>query len=192
MNPRILTATLVAALALGLSGVEASAQPAAETNDEDLVELEAESDPSSDREMKQITPEERREKARKRIETLRTVRLSEELDLDEEKALKLSSRLRAVDEKRWKLLKDRKTLQRDLQEAARSESLDEAGLNKLIAEQRRLRGAIVGLEDEELKALDGILDPKQKAKYLVFKERFRDEMREKISAAKKRRAPANR
>ena len=141
---------------------------------------------SPEEDLSRLSPEERRERFRKRIELMRVLRLTQELNLDEKTAIQIFARLRPIDEKRWGLIQERQKLQRELREASESGKADEAGLQGLMKSIRANREALGALEQKETQALDGLLTPQQKAKYLLFRERFNQELRERMGQARER------
>ena len=136
--------------------------------------------------LSRLPPERRREEIRKRVELMRMLRLIQELNLDEETATKLFSHLRPIDQRRWERIQERQRLQRDLNEAGASGKVGEKRLQEMMKSLRENRQALADLDDEEVKALDGLLTPPQKVKYLLFRERFNQELRDRMDQARER------
>ncbi len=136
-----------------------------------------------------LPPAERRERIRKRVELMRMLQLTEALNLDEETATRLFARLRPIQQKRWGLFQKRQRIQRELREATKSESVDEARLETLMNGVAETQRAMSELEQEEIESLEGLLTPWQKAKYLVFREHFQQKMKERLRKARKRNGP---
>lgn len=139
--------------------------------------------------LSRLSPEQRREQIRKRVELMRMLRLTQELNLDEETATKVFSRLRPIDQKRWKLIQERQRLQRELRDAGESEKSDDRKLQELMKSLSQNRQAMADLDQEEVQALKGLLTPQQQAKYLLFRERFEQEVRDRIRKAQERQEP---
>ncbi|MBI1824044.1 MAG: hypothetical protein HYR80_08045 [Nitrospirae bacterium] len=135
--------------------------------------------PSGD-DLSGLPPEQRREEIGKRIELMRMLRLSQELNLNEEMATKVFSRLRPIDQKRRGRIQEHQRIQRGLREASDSGKIDEKKLQELMKSLRENRQAMMELDQEEIQALGGLLTPQQMAKYLLFREGFRQELRQEI------------
>ena len=154
--------------------------------------LEAQKRPPFGEESSRLSPEKRRKQLRKRIELMRMWRLTQELDLDEKTAVQLFSRLRPIDHERWNLTQERRKLQRGLREASEMGKGDEARLRELMKALEKNREAIAALEQKEIQSLDKLLTPRQKAKYLLFREHFERELRERIHEARRPDGPRHR
>lgn len=136
--------------------------------------------------------EERRAQIFRRIETFRMIRMTEALNLDEETAARVFTRLRPIDQKRWGLIQERNQLRREIKkgtDAGKVESRQLEGWRKRLRENQQ---ALEKLGEEELNALEGLLTPEQQAKYLLFRERFQEELKERIREARGRRGDSSR
>lgn len=137
---------------------------------------------------KKITPSERREKVRKRVETIRILRLTEELGLDEETTTRLVSRIREIEKERWVLIKERRNTQRDLRKASHSADPDNETLKLLMESLEKNQADLTRLGEKERKTVKELLTPQQQAKYVLFQDRFKEEMKERIQKARKDRS----
>jgi Spy/CpxP family protein refolding chaperone len=136
--------------------------------------------------------EERRAQIFKRIETFRMIRMTEALNLDEETAARVFSRLRPIDQKRWGLIQERSQLRREMKKATDAGKVDSRQLEGWRKSLRENQQALEKLGEEELKALEGLLTPEQQARYLLFRERFQEELKERIREARERRGDPSR
>jgi Spy/CpxP family protein refolding chaperone len=126
----------------------------------------------------------KQEEVRKKVETVRMWRLTEELKLDERTSARLASFLSAMDEKRRGLMHERQETMRDLRALLKTGTPDE---NKLKADLDKLekgRGSMVDLEVKETSGIRDILSIEQQARYVIFQQEFRREMRGMIAKAR--------
>lgn len=118
-----------------------------------------------------------------KIETMRNWRLMDVLNLSQERAQKLFITLREFDLKRRKLVQERRELRQKLARAAKGGSVD--GDIRAIADRYLAIGLdLARLRSEELRSLRTQLSPQEEAKYLLFMERFNQEIMRMISRAK--------
>lgn len=135
-----------------------------------------------------ISSNARREKVRKRVEMMRMLRMTEELEMDEEAATRFFSRLRPLEKERWKLIKDRKKMQRQLKKVSRSEKSNPGEIKDLIQSMEENEAGISVLAGKEKAVVKSLLTPRQQAKYMLFKDHFRNEMKERVQKARKARS----
>lgn len=128
--------------------------------------------------------EERREEIRKKIETVRIYRLTEELRLDPQTAGKLAALLGSVDQKRREHTRERMEGMRELHASLRTGSPDERKLKGLLDKLEKNRREMADLHDREMKGLKDLLTVEQQARYLLFQRQFLREMRGLIAGAR--------
>src|SRR5262245_28195936 len=88
-----------------------------------------------------------REGRRDRMRTFLVLRISEALDLPEDKALQISKVLRDAEAKRRDLTTQRREVERKLRSALEQANPDAAALAKLIAEANELDGKIATIPE---------------------------------------------
>jgi hypothetical protein len=134
---------------------------------------------------------ERRRELRRRIQALRMARLTQVLDLDDTTAAKLFPAINRLDEKGAQIAEERGKLLRKLEGIARKGGDDPelaSTLDAFFAAQKTQRD----MEEETHKKLREILTPKQVAQFLLFHERFGDEVREMLHGSAPRDGGAGR
>jgi Spy/CpxP family protein refolding chaperone len=126
----------------------------------------------------------KREEVRKKIETVRMWRLTEELKLDEKISARLASFLSALDEKRRGLMHERMETMGDLRTLLKTEKPDEKKLKTDLDKLEKTRREMVELEGKEISGIRDILSVEQQARYVIFQQEFRREMRGMIAEAR--------
>ncbi|RMG13437.1 MAG: hypothetical protein D6729_15030 [Deltaproteobacteria bacterium] len=129
-------------------------------------------------------PPERRKEMMERMRTMRAVALANRLDLDEKAALRLNGIMKHYDDERSKVHERLRRHLATLREAARAEAPDAQRVDAAIA------AILEGMEDldrlrrEEAQALLRDLDPKRRAKLLLFLHEFPKELRRHLRRAR--------
>lgn len=131
----------------------------------------------------------KREEVRKKIETVRMWRLTEELKLDEKTGTRLASFLSAMDEKRRGLMRYRMSTMRDLRTLLNAGNPDEKKLKTDLEKLEKIRRDMVELEGKEIGGLKEMLTIEQQARYVLFQQKFRREMGGMIAGARRGGAP---
>jgi Spy/CpxP family protein refolding chaperone len=127
----------------------------------------------------------KREQIRKRIETLRMWKLTEELDLDEKTSAKLFPVISKYDKERAKL---QHTIRQDMRELRRSLQSDkDADYQGMLDRLEKNHREMQRIEDDEMKELKTILTAKQQAQYLLFNMKFKREIRRMIDDSRGKR-----
>ena len=125
------------------------------------------------------------QETREVIETVMMVRMSKELNLDDEQTVLLIRRIEGFKEKQQELKKKHQELAEELREAVKSDASDSAiraKLDALINHDRTMTAAKFDLFDEVTQGLDDT----QRAKMYVFMQDFEDHMRRLIHRAQQR------
>lgn len=130
----------------------------------------------NDKSEKSTSPE-RRAQLRERIHTVRMVRLVEDLDLDEQKAMAISKILKEYEKQKDEIGQKRRqqmeTLKKAVSEAKPDEkNVSEADLQKGIDAVLKLDDDLRGLQKTEYADVAAHLTPVQRAKYLMFRQEF--------------------
>jgi len=131
--------------------------------------------------------DERRAEAMERMRTFRAVLITQELDLDEKTAIKLTARLNAIDDKVVALEQQRHAAQRALREATRAGSITEKELETQMKAIIAAEHALVDVRMEQFEATKGILEAEQRAHFLGLMRRIEQEMHERIRDARQER-----
>jgi Spy/CpxP family protein refolding chaperone len=128
--------------------------------------------------------DQQREEVRKRIESVRIYRLTQELKLDEASAAKLAALLGSLESQRFNLMnKERETILSLREQFAPSRKPDEKNLKTLLEKLEKSRHAMTELRDKEWNGLKGILTIEQQARYVLFQRKFMREMRGMMAGA---------
>jgi hypothetical protein len=139
------------------------------------------------------TPQDRREKIKKRIRALRAYTLTEELTLDEQTAGKLFPLLAKYDDEFDKLLTARVDLETRLQDAGTA--TDGKAIDKVIDEAAANQKALWDTETKRLAELRKILTPQQVARTLVvlpkMERQIQNQLRKAAMAKQKAQAPVD-
>jgi hypothetical protein len=132
-------------------------------------------------------PFEKREEIRKRIELIRMWKLTEELDLTEEIGAKLFPILHKYDGKRMALHKERHDIISRLRKALENEASSDEAIEGVMDTLEKNSLAELDLTRQQRKELQGILSPRQQAKFILFQREFHREIRKIIAEARERR-----
>ena len=126
----------------------------------------------------------KREEVRKKVETVKMWRLTEELKLDEKTGAKLASFLSALDEKRRGLIHERMDTMKDLRTLVKTGKPDEKKLKADLDKLEKTHREMVELEGKEINGVKDILSVEQQARYVIFQQEFRRELRGMIAGAR--------
>lgn len=129
--------------------------------------------------------EQQREEVRKKIESIRIYRLTQELKLDEGAAARLAALLGPLDSHRFDLMNDEREAMASLREQlAQSGKPDGKKLKTLLEKLEKNRHAMMELRDREWKGLKEILTVEQQARYVLFQRQFMREIRGMMAGAR--------
>ena len=118
------------------------------------------------------------EELRERIVTLRNWRLMEVLDLKGARAERVFSILKGFDRRREELIRERRRLIHKLNQLLKEGDTEE--INRTLKRLLDTEISIAKLKKEELNALSEVLSPEERARYLLFIERFSRELKRLI------------
>jgi len=126
----------------------------------------------------------KQEEVRKKVEAVRIWRLTEELKLDEKTSARLASFLSSVDGQRRGFMRERLETMRDLRTMLKAEHPDEKKMKTFLDNLEQNRRGMMELEVKEINGIKDILTVEQQARYVIFQQEFRREMRGMIAGAK--------
>ncbi len=126
------------------------------------------------------------EEVRKKIEAIRIWRLTEELKLDEKTSARLASLLSSIDQRRAMIARESMEAMRDLRAYLKSEKPDRSKLKAALDRIERNQNEMMDLRKKEIGGVRDILTVEQQARYVLFQQKFRREMRGMISEARGR------
>jgi Spy/CpxP family protein refolding chaperone len=135
----------------------------------------------------EVPPPPERPAPKELIETLRKVRLIEELKLTEEQSVKFFPKLNEIREAREKFDQERKALIDELRDLLGKEKKPADQINAKIDKLFQLEEEFNNKESGLKKELRKILSPEQQARFILFQLRFEREMREMIQDIRERR-----
>lgn len=128
--------------------------------------------------------EEQREAVRKKMEAVRIARLTEELQLDEKTAIKFIPAITAIDLKRRAIFRENEQAVQQLRALLNAPQPDEGALKATIQKILKNRDEINALRLKEVDAARDHLTVKQQARYMLFNQEFRQEMRGMVEDAR--------
>lgn len=121
------------------------------------------------------------------VETLRKVRLIEELKLTEEQSIKLFPKLNEIRETKEKFEQDRKVLIDELIDLLAKDKKPVDLINAKLDKLFQLEEEFNKKENTLKKEIRKILLPEQQARFILFQLRFERELREMIQGIRERR-----
>jgi hypothetical protein len=120
---------------------------------------------------------------RQLIETVKMVRLSQELGLNDEQTVNMVRKFDRYRDQAAQFRRERQQLLRDLKDAAKS-GKPEADIDKLIQNLIQQDQKLAGLRTQAFEDAGKDLNPTQRAKLYVFMNDFEDDMRRLIQRAR--------
>lgn len=120
---------------------------------------------------------------RKKIETLRAWRLSEELDLDEKSRAKLFAAMKDADEEGWRIEALNWEMMRELKGELEERQPDPRRIEALLDRLQENRMEKARAESRHLARVREILSPEDTARYLMFQVAFQRELRDRAVRA---------
>lgn len=122
------------------------------------------------------------------IEKVKIYRLTQELDLTTEQAIRFFPKLNDLQKIERKFGEEKMSIIHELKELLKEEASDEKILER-VAKFEELQKNKLSKQIETTKEIWQILTPVQRAKFLIFQEEFSREIREMIKKIKKHRKP---
>ncbi|HEX7321238.1 MAG TPA: hypothetical protein VF399_12890 [bacterium] len=120
------------------------------------------------------------------IEKVRMYRLTQELDLTTEQAVKFFPKLNEIRKAEQKFFEERLEIIKELKELLKNNAADK----ELIVVIDRLKNSQDEKQQAQAEVMDemrDILSPQQQARFLIFQEEFEREIREVIKAVREHR-----
>jgi hypothetical protein len=117
---------------------------------------------------------------RDRVRTFLVLRIAEELDLSDEKALEMSKILREIDDQRNTLLDKRGTIETAVRTELAKPEPDTAKLTASVADANKVDEQLALIGDKAMQRLQSILDPKQQAKLVLLRPEIQKQVRSAI------------
>ncbi len=124
-----------------------------------------------------------REEMRDLINSLRIVKMTQALDLSEEQAIKVFTKMGQIE-------KEKKNLQKKIRESIQGlrglidSKASEEEIKKSVENIKNLRTSIKDQDGALVKHLEGVLSVEQQAKYILFAEDFQKDIRKIIGHAR--------
>jgi Spy/CpxP family protein refolding chaperone len=119
---------------------------------------------------------EKRQEIRKKMDLLRNWRLMDELELDEEQAIRFFNALKGSDEREHQLMDEGLADVKKLRDALGNEKIDEKEIQALLNKMNTNMNAMHELRNQRFSAIKSILTIKQQAKFVLFEMNFRKDM----------------
>ncbi len=120
-----------------------------------------------------------REEIRELINSLRIVKMTQALDLSEEQAIKVFTKMGQIEKEKKNLQKKMKESVQGLRGLIDSEASEEE-LKKSVENIKNLRTSIKDQDEALVKHLEGVLSVEQQAKCILFMEEFPKHIRKMI------------
>ncbi len=159
----------------GMLGM-AQAQEKSECAQSQVAESESSRSAFDQRESVKKAINTERERIHQRIEMIRMWSLVSILNLDEDTAKSFFPVVNEIRERRVRLTIQINSLKKQLAVAASKPERDDKEIERLIAEYRAKMSELNRLGDEEFDRLSKILDPVQQVQYIVFGDRFHQDL----------------
>ena len=118
-----------------------------------------------------------------RVRTFLVLRLTEELNLSDEKALQVSRIIRESDDQRRALRENRTALEGKLRDAVKAASPDAGEMQQLITQANEIDEKLAMVPEQSIREMQKLLTLEQQAKLALF----RPELQQQIRSAVRRR-----
>jgi Spy/CpxP family protein refolding chaperone len=128
--------------------------------------------------------EKKRKELRKKVDAVRIWKLTEELKLDADASAKLSALLSSLDQKRMDIQREQRESLRSLRQSLQSPTPSESKVKSDLEKLEKNHHAMEELRSKEMNGLKKVLTVEQQARYLLFQQEFRNEMRGMIEGAR--------
>lgn len=122
------------------------------------------------------------------IEKIRIYRLTEELDLTDEQAVKFFPKLKELRKVEQDFFEERRSVIIELKALLKADA-DPEKIKSVIDAYRDLMKKRMEAQKNNLEEIQKLLSPVQQAKFIVFQEEFENEIREVIKQVKKFKEP---
>jgi Spy/CpxP family protein refolding chaperone len=122
------------------------------------------------------------------IEKVRMYRLTQELDLTTEQAVKFFPKLNEIRKSEQKFFEERLEIIKELRELLKDSSADKE-LTTVIDRFKTIQDERQRVQGKTMDEIREILSPQQQARFLIFQEEFEREIREVIKEVRGHRPP---
>ena len=121
------------------------------------------------------------EARRDRMRTFLVLRISEALNLPEDKALQISKILREAEDRRRNLVSERREVERQLRRALEQHGeSDPAAFSQLIAKANELDGQIAMLPETSFRQVQEVLTVEQQARLILLRPEMQAQIRRNV------------
>lgn len=107
-------------------------------------------------------------------------KLTEELELSDQQALKIIPLIKEREKTRWEFFQGQSELQRDLAALVEDQEISEAEIENTLTAIRQLEREFHQREDQLNLEVAALLSTRQYAKFVLFQQRFHNEMRQRV------------
>jgi Spy/CpxP family protein refolding chaperone len=114
---------------------------------------------------------------RERVNAMKIWKLTEYLELTEEQAGPFFARLRVHEDEAAEINRRKKQLYREFQEQIDKGGVKSKDVDRYLEETAKLEQSHIELRTQHIQSMEDILTEEQMAKFAVFQERFRRELR---------------
>jgi len=140
--------------------------------------------PSGPRDHDDTVSEKKHEEVRKKVGAVRIWKLTEKLKLDTETSARVSSLLSSIDLKRKDLQREQMESMKILRQAIDVAKPDQAKIRTHLDKLDKNQHALQDLREKEMSGVKSLLTVEQQARYVLFQQEFRREMRGMIEDAR--------
>ena len=117
---------------------------------------------------------------RANMRTFLVLRISEALDLPEDKALQISRILRDAEDKRRDLVGQRRAVERTLRSALEAKTVDPGAASTLIAQANELDSQIAMIPENSFRQVQGLLTVEQQARLVLLRPELQSQIRRNV------------
>lgn len=128
---------------------------------------------------------------RQALNLVRDLKLVKELNLSQDKASIVLDKLRRVREIQNTYTQRRQSMIAQLEKIVNSPSPEQSELKAKLRELRELEGNYLSEKDRTKKEIYEVLSPEQRVQYILFQQKFRNELRKVITDIKKNNQAVN-
>lgn len=128
--------------------------------------------------------EEQREEVRIKMEAIKISRLTEELKLGEKTAAAFIPAITSLDRQRRSIMRDNRQAMQELRTELSTQRPDEGKMKAIISRIEKNHNEITALRKKELEAARTNLSVEQHARYILFHQKFQQEMRGMVEGAR--------
>lgn len=128
---------------------------------------------------------------RKHLEQLRMLKLLEFLDLSEDQEIAFLTRFKTMRSQEQEIETERRAKAQELADAIESEKTSDAEIDKLVEGLRSTVRRKIEMFDSFMTDLKPMLTSRQRAKMLIFEDRFEFELLKRVNEFQKRRLDAD-